>query len=60
VTSSYISLEELLIEDSDPWTVFPKFEIAENVRLMGDYFDMDYSKMRSSTKLEVKADYYKI
>ena len=48
------------MDDSDPWGVFPHINIADQINIIGDYFDTDYSKMKSSTKFEIKADFYKI
>ena len=35
-------------------------DITDNVHLMGDWQNQDYTKMKSYTKVEVKADYIQI
>lgn len=57
---TFLPLSDLIMDDSDPWQVFPKLNIADHIWILGDYFDSDYSKIKSSTKFEIKADFYKI
>ena len=58
--SKYYSLSDLVIDDSDPFSVFPKLDISKSMHVMGDYNSNDYSQMKTSTKFEIKADFYQI
>ena len=57
VNSNFIDKSTITL---DAKKQFPEMDITDNVHLMGDWQNQDYTKMKAYTKVEVKADYIQI
>jgi len=45
---------------NDEKNIYPKLDIASDIKMMGNYFDQDYTKMKAYTEFSMKIDWYKV